>query len=154
MGPITSSIGICPRTGFPTKLLFIFKPDLLRPSIFMSAIFPMKIPRSGRSLFPLFNCHGRRRTASHHHPSTRIQKSRGAIMKTATVCSSAKDLNVPPVTPFGKKAAKIGPDLTNLPHRDVASVLRDIREPNATINPDYVSYNVTLKNGERLTGFL
>jgi len=48
----------------------------------------------------------------------------------------------------------IGPDLSNSVHRDAASVLRDIREPNATINPDYVSYNVHLRDGEDITGFL
>lgn len=48
----------------------------------------------------------------------------------------------------------IGPDLSNLPAKDAASVLKDIREPNASINPDYVAYNVALKNGETLTGFV
>ncbi|HYV28031.1 MAG TPA: c-type cytochrome, partial [Candidatus Eisenbacteria bacterium] len=47
-----------------------------------------------------------------------------------------------------------GPDLSNLIHRDAASVLRDIKEPNASINPDYVAYKVTLKNGGELTGFV
>ncbi len=41
----------------------------------------------------------------------------------------------------------IGPDLTNLAHRDHASVLRDIREPSATINPDYPTHEVTLVSG-------
>src|SRR6185436_1593995 len=48
----------------------------------------------------------------------------------------------------------VGPDLSNLAHRDAASVLRDIKEPNAMINPDYVAYNVRLRNGGDLTGFL
>ena len=47
-----------------------------------------------------------------------------------------------------------GPDLSNLVHRDAASVLRDIKEPNATINPDYVAYNVQLRDGGDLTGFV
>ncbi|NDF01075.1 MAG: heme-binding protein, partial [Verrucomicrobia bacterium] len=46
----------------------------------------------------------------------------------------------------------VGPDLNNLVHRDYASVLRDIVEPSAVINPDAVGYTVTLKNGEVLTG--
>jgi len=46
----------------------------------------------------------------------------------------------------------VGPDLNNLIHRDYASVLRDIKEPNAAINPDAVGYVVTLKNGEAITG--
>src|SRR6267142_1580206 len=48
----------------------------------------------------------------------------------------------------------IGPDLSNSAAKDAASVLRDIKEPNASINPDYVAYNVSLKNGEELTGFV
>ncbi|HAV63367.1 MAG TPA: hypothetical protein DCY13_13500, partial [Verrucomicrobiales bacterium] len=47
-----------------------------------------------------------------------------------------------------------GPDLSNLTSRDAASVLRDITEPNATINPDYVGYNVRLRNGDEHTGFV
>jgi putative heme-binding domain-containing protein len=49
---------------------------------------------------------------------------------------------------------EIGPDLSNLIHRDAASVLRDIKEPGASINPDYVAYKVTLRNGGELTGFV
>ncbi len=46
----------------------------------------------------------------------------------------------------------VGPDLNNLVHRDYASVLRDLVEPNAAINPDAVAYTVTLKKGEQITG--
>lgn len=52
------------------------------------------------------------------------------------------------------EGALIGPDLSNLVSRDAASVLRDIREPSATINPDYVGYHVTLRDETELTGFL
>ncbi|HYT60935.1 MAG TPA: ThuA domain-containing protein [Haliangiales bacterium] len=48
----------------------------------------------------------------------------------------------------------IGPDLSNLVSRDAASVLRDIREPSASINPDYVAYNVLAGDGSELTGFV
>jgi putative heme-binding domain-containing protein len=47
-----------------------------------------------------------------------------------------------------------GPDLSNLTSRDAASVLRDITQPSATINPDYVGYNVRLRNGDEHTGFV
>ena len=65
---------------------------------------------------------------------------------------------------FGEKAAcskchtlygrggNIGPDLSNLVHRDYASVLRDITHPSFAINPDYLSYTVTLTDGRVLTG--
>jgi putative heme-binding domain-containing protein len=47
---------------------------------------------------------------------------------------------------------RVGPELGNLVHRDYASVLADIADPNASINPDAVGYVVTLKNGNRLVG--
>ena len=46
----------------------------------------------------------------------------------------------------------VGPDLSNLVHRDYASVLRDIREPSAAINPDHPAFNIELTDGEALTG--
>ncbi|MBM3877968.1 MAG: c-type cytochrome, partial [Verrucomicrobia bacterium] len=46
----------------------------------------------------------------------------------------------------------VGPDLSNLIHRDYASVLRDIREPSAAINPDHPAFALDLTNGEPLTG--
>jgi putative heme-binding domain-containing protein len=46
----------------------------------------------------------------------------------------------------------VGPDLNNLIHRDYASVLRDILEPSAVINPDAVGYVVSLKNGSSVVG--
>ncbi len=48
----------------------------------------------------------------------------------------------------------IGPDLSNLLHRDYASVLRDVMEPSYAINPDYVTHNVLLTDGRALTGTL
>jgi putative heme-binding domain-containing protein len=47
-----------------------------------------------------------------------------------------------------------GPDLSNLIHRDATSVLRDIREPSATLHPDYVTYQVATKSGEVIQGFV
>jgi putative heme-binding domain-containing protein len=52
------------------------------------------------------------------------------------------------------EGATLGPDLSNLVSRDAGSVLRDIKEPSASINPDFVAYNVTLQNGGQLTGFV
>ncbi|MBI5799436.1 MAG: ThuA domain-containing protein [Verrucomicrobia bacterium] len=50
------------------------------------------------------------------------------------------------------EGSAVGPDLSNLLHRDYASVLRDIREPSAAINPDHPAFNVDLTDGESLTG--
>ncbi len=47
---------------------------------------------------------------------------------------------------------RVGPELSNLSHRDYASVLKDIADPNATINPDAVGYTVTLKDGNAVVG--
>jgi putative heme-binding domain-containing protein len=46
----------------------------------------------------------------------------------------------------------IGPDLSNLVHRDYASVLRDIERPSFAINPDHLTYAVHLADGRTLTG--
>jgi putative heme-binding domain-containing protein len=52
----------------------------------------------------------------------------------------------------GGQGGAIGPDLSNLPHRDYASVLRDITTPSYAINPDYITQILLLKNGRVLTG--
>ncbi len=52
----------------------------------------------------------------------------------------------------GGVGGKLGPDLSNLIHRDYASVLRDISEPSAAINPDHTAFNIELKDGDVLTG--
>jgi putative heme-binding domain-containing protein len=49
---------------------------------------------------------------------------------------------------------RIGPDLSGLVYRDYASVLRDIVEPSAEINPDHLSYNVELTDGNVETGVI
>lgn len=52
------------------------------------------------------------------------------------------------------KGGWIGPDLTNLVHRDYASVLRDISQPSFAINPDHLAYTVALADGRTLTGMV
>jgi putative heme-binding domain-containing protein len=49
------------------------------------------------------------------------------------------------------EGGKVGPDLTNLIYRDYDSVLRDIREPSAAINPEHVGYSIKKKDGSELT---
>lgn len=46
----------------------------------------------------------------------------------------------------------VGPDLSNLVHRDYASVLKDIVEPSAAINPDRIGYELSLKDGTSAAG--
>jgi putative heme-binding domain-containing protein len=48
----------------------------------------------------------------------------------------------------------IGADLSNLVYRDYASVLKDIAEPSAAINPDHLAYNVELTDGSVEAGVL
>jgi putative heme-binding domain-containing protein len=55
---------------------------------------------------------------------------------------------------FRGQGKAVGPDLSNLHERDVASVFREISEPSATINPDYVPYTVALKDGRVLAGIV
>ena len=50
------------------------------------------------------------------------------------------------------EGGRSGPDLSNLPHRDYHSVLRDIAQPSFAINPDYITHVVELKDGRVLTG--
>ncbi len=54
--------------------------------------------------------------------------------------------------PFRGEGFAVGADLNNLVHRDYASVLRDIVDPNASINPDAIGYVVVLDSGEVITG--
>lgn len=50
------------------------------------------------------------------------------------------------------RGGDLGPDLSNLVHRDYASVLRDITYPSFAINPDHLTYILQLTNGRTLTG--
>ncbi len=52
------------------------------------------------------------------------------------------------------RGGEIGPDLSNLVHRDYTSVLRDIHTPGAAINPDFIAHNVALADGRVLQGTL
>jgi putative heme-binding domain-containing protein len=55
---------------------------------------------------------------------------------------------------IGGAGSDIGPDLSNLVHRDYESVLRDINNPSGAINPDYQSSIVKLKDGRLLSGIV
>ena len=52
----------------------------------------------------------------------------------------------------GGLGGSIGPNLSNLRHRDFASVVRDVTLPSYAINPDYITYSARLIDGETLTG--
>jgi putative heme-binding domain-containing protein len=52
------------------------------------------------------------------------------------------------------QGADVGPDLSNLREKSLASVARDIAEPSATIHPDYVPYTVSLHDGRVLAGIV
>ena len=54
----------------------------------------------------------------------------------------------------GGQGGRVGPDLSNLSFRDRASVERDIREPGAALNPDHLTYHITLKNGAELAAVM
>jgi putative heme-binding domain-containing protein len=53
---------------------------------------------------------------------------------------------------LGGEGGAIGPDLSNLHQRDYDSVLKDIVNPSAAINPDFVAYAITLAGGDTLVG--
>ena len=52
----------------------------------------------------------------------------------------------------GGQGGAIGPDLSNLVHRDYPSVMRDITLPGFALNPDYLTHVVQLTDGRTLTG--
>jgi putative heme-binding domain-containing protein len=52
------------------------------------------------------------------------------------------------------EGGKIGPDLSNLVQRDYESVMKDIVQPSAAINPDHIAYTIKLKNGDVLGGVI
>lgn len=54
----------------------------------------------------------------------------------------------------GFGATLIGPDLSNLVHRDYASVMRDILHPSYAINPEFIGNKIRLQDGTVLTGVL
>jgi len=46
----------------------------------------------------------------------------------------------------------LGPDLSNMVARDAATLLRDLHEPGATLNPDYLAYEIEKPDGSKLVG--
>lgn len=52
------------------------------------------------------------------------------------------------------QGGSIGPDLSNLIHRDYASVMRDIVTPSFAINPDHLTYSVACKDGRSFAGVI
>lgn len=53
---------------------------------------------------------------------------------------------------FRGRGGDVGPDLGQPPRRDAASILRDINDPSAVINPDYLPFTVALKDGRVAVG--
>jgi putative heme-binding domain-containing protein len=84
-------------------------------------------------------------------PEARPELAGGNWLRGKAVFSSAEARCAGCHTVRGE-GAKIGPDLSNLVHRDYTSVLRDIREPNYAINPDFITYSIALDDGRVLTG--
>ncbi|HYH68257.1 MAG TPA: ThuA domain-containing protein, partial [Urbifossiella sp.] len=52
------------------------------------------------------------------------------------------------------RGGDLGPDLSNLVHRDYASVLRDIENPSFALNPDHISSVVEMSDGRTFTGLV
>ena len=50
------------------------------------------------------------------------------------------------------EGVNVGPDLSNLIHSDFASLLKNIVEPSASINPDAVGYTVVLRDASVIIG--
>ena len=52
------------------------------------------------------------------------------------------------------EGGRVGPELSNLIHRDYASVRQDIQLPNATLNPDHVASFIELTDGESVNAII
>lgn len=52
----------------------------------------------------------------------------------------------------GGKGGTVGPDLTNQAGRKLADVYRDVADPSATINPEFVAFTVATKDGRVVVG--
>jgi putative heme-binding domain-containing protein len=52
------------------------------------------------------------------------------------------------------EGGNLGPNLSNLVHVNPESVLQDIVEPSARINPDHVSYVIQTKSGDTISGLV
>ena len=70
------------------------------------------------------------------------QRGREIFFSERAVCSKCHAVR--------GQGGKSGPDLSNLVSRDYASTLRDIRDPSAVLNPDYLAHQVALKDGRTL----
>ena len=63
-----------------------------------------------------------------------------------------KEANCAACHTYNGKGGKGAADLSVSVHRSPEAVLRDIVQPNAAINPDYVSYSLLMADGKVLTG--
>jgi putative heme-binding domain-containing protein len=52
------------------------------------------------------------------------------------------------------EGSPVGPELSNLIHRDYASVRKDIEFPNAALNPDHVASFIQLNDGDSVNGII
>ena len=67
-----------------------------------------------------------------------------ALFKGKAACATCHQLR--------GDGVRVGPELGNLIHSDYASLLKNIVDPNASINPDAVGYTVTLNDGSTVIG--
>ncbi len=74
------------------------------------------------------------------------QRGRSIFFGEPAACSKCHQV--------GGEGGKIGPDLSNLVHRDYASVLKDITQPSAALNPDHLAYEIELKDGDAISGVI
>ena len=55
---------------------------------------------------------------------------------------------------FRGQGGLVGPDLTNSPERDPLALRQDIVDPNASLNPDHIGYELTLRDGRTVVGVI
>ena len=74
------------------------------------------------------------------------QRGRDVFTGQQAVCSACHQVR--------GEGGLIGPDLSNLVYRDYGSVMKDIVQPSAAINPDRIAYVVALTDGSSANGIV
>jgi putative heme-binding domain-containing protein len=86
------------------------------------------------------------------HPPAAPPELAGGDWQQGSAVFFGPDANCSKCHTVRSHGGTIGPDLSNLMHRDYASVLRDINQPSFAINPDYLSYIAALDDGRTFAG--
>lgn len=92
--------------------------------------------------------------ASQELPAIAIPELAGGSWARGRAIFFGEQANCSKCHPVHGRGGNLGPDLSNLIHRDYTSVLRDITKPSFAINPDHLAHMVELKDGRVVSGVI